>query len=100
MSTMTTLIFPVIGNLLGVYLVLHRKLRAVRTMLAVNLVASVLFGLAIAVKVFYFSAEPSLWPMPLVFAPLEYWKKFGIAIVIITLALLASRGLLNAKSRN
>jgi len=89
MGTLIPLIFPIIGNLLGVYLVLHRKLRAVRTMLAVNLVASVLFGLAIAVNVFCCSAEPSLWPMPLVFAPLEYWTKFGIAIVSVTLALVA-----------
>ncbi len=89
MATVIPLLFPIIGNLLGAYLVLHRKLRAVRTMLAVNLVASVLFGLVIAVKVFCCSAEPSLWPMPLVFATLEYWTKFGIAIVSVTLALVA-----------
>ncbi len=89
MATVIPLLFPIIGNLLGVYLVLHRKLRVVRTMLAVNLVASVFFGLAIAVKVFCCSAEPALWPMPLVFATLEYWAKFGIAIVIVTLALVA-----------
>ena len=89
MATLTPLIFPLIGNLLAIYLVLHRKLRPVRTMLAVNLVASVLFGVAISLKVFYFSAEPSLWPMPLVFAPLEYWRTFGIAIAIVVLALVA-----------
>jgi protein-S-isoprenylcysteine O-methyltransferase Ste14 len=89
MATMIPLIFPIIGNLLAIYLILHRKHRPVRTMLGINLVASVLFGVAFSVKVFYFSAEPSLWPMPLVFAPLEYWRTFGIAIAIVALALFA-----------
>lgn len=81
------LLFPIFGNLLAAYLVVHRKFRAIRTMLIVNLVASVLFGLSIAVKVFCCSAEPSLWPMPLIFAPVEYWAKFGILISILTTAL-------------
>lgn len=87
MASMIPLLFPVLGNLLAVYLVAHRKLRAIRTMLIVNLAASALFGLSIAVKVVCCSAEPSLWPMPLIFAPFEYWAKFGIFIVILTVAL-------------
>ena len=89
MTSIMPLLFPLIGNLLAVYLVVYRKLRAIRTMLVVNLAASVLFGLSIAVKVFCCSAEPSLWPMPLIFAPLEYWAKFGIFITILTAALVA-----------
>jgi len=89
MTTIVPFLFPILGNLLGVYLVAHRKLRTVRTMMVVNLVASVLFGLSIAAKVFCCSAEPSLWPMPFVFAPVEYWAKFGIFIAILTAALVA-----------
>ncbi|OHX35017.1 hypothetical protein BJL95_16535 [Methylomonas sp. LWB] len=89
MATIVPFLFPILGNLLGVYLVTHRKLRTVRTMLVVNLVASVLFGLSIAIKVFCCSAEHSLWLMPLVFAPIEYWAKFGIFIAILTAALVA-----------
>jgi hypothetical protein len=95
---MIPLLFPILGNLLAVYLVVHRKWRAIRTTLIANLAASVLFGLSIAVKVFCCSAEPTLWPMPLVFAPFEYWLKFGIFIIILTVALVvwskkvASRG--------
>ena len=87
MSSMTPLLFPILGNVLAVYLVVHRKLRTISTMLVANLAASVLFGISIAVKVFCCSAEPSLWPMPLVFAPFEYWVKFGIFIIILTVAL-------------
>ncbi|PKO90405.1 MAG: hypothetical protein CVU16_10350 [Betaproteobacteria bacterium HGW-Betaproteobacteria-10] len=87
MATIVPFLFPILSNLLGVYLVAHRKLRTVRTMLVVNLVASVLFGLSIAVKVFCCSAEHSLWLMPLIFAPVEYWEKFGIYIAILTAAL-------------
>jgi len=88
MASMIPLFFPILGNLLAVYLIAHRKLRVIRTMLVVNLAASVLFGLSIAVKVFCCSAEPSLWPMPLVFAPVEYWAKFGIFIAILTVLLI------------
>jgi protein-S-isoprenylcysteine O-methyltransferase Ste14 len=87
MTSVTPLLFPVFGNLLAAYLVVHRKFHAIRTLLIVNLVVSVLFGLFIAVKVFCCSADPSLWPMPLIFAPVEYWAKFGILIVILTAAL-------------
>jgi hypothetical protein len=87
MSSVIPLLFPIFGNLLAVYLIAHQKLRAIRTMLLVNLAASVLFGLSIAVKVFCCSAEPSLWAMPLIFAPVEYWVKFGIFIAILTVAL-------------
>jgi hypothetical protein len=48
-------------------------------MLLVNLVASVLFGLFISVRVLCCSEESS-WLMPLLIAPIEYWAKFGIAI--------------------
>ena len=87
MAAVIPLLFPVFGNLLAVYLVAHRKMRTIRTMLAVNLAASLLFGLSIAVKVFCCSAEPSLWLMPLIFAPVEYWRKFGIFIVILAAVL-------------
>ena len=89
MAKILPFLFPILGNLLGVYLVLKHKRQAIPTMLAVNLAASFLFGVSIAVKVFCCTAEPSLWPMPLVFATFEYWSKFGIAIAIVTLALLA-----------
>lgn len=87
MASVIPLLFPIFGNLLAIYLVVHRKFRAIRTMLILNLVVSVLFGLSIAIKVFCCSAEPSLWPMPLVFAPVDYWAKFGILIAILTAAL-------------
>ena len=87
MASVIPLLFLIFGNLVAIYLVVHRKSRAIRTMLILNLVASVLFGLSIAIKVFCCSAEPSLWPMPLVFAPVEYWAKFGILIAILTVAL-------------
>jgi len=87
MATIVPFLFPILSNFLGIYLVAHRKLRTVRTMLVVNLVASVLFGSSIAVNVFCCSAEPSLWLMPLIFAPVEYWAKFGIFIAILTAAL-------------
>lgn len=87
MASVILLLFPILGNLLAIYLVAHRKVPAIRTMLVINLAASVLFGLSIAVKVFCCSAEPSLWPMPLIFAPVEYWAKFGIFIAILTAAL-------------
>jgi len=58
MSSMIPLLFPILGNLLAAYLVFHRKLRVIRTMLIANLAAYVLFGLSIAVKVFCCSTEP------------------------------------------
>lgn len=89
MPVVFPLLFPILGNLLGVYLVVRRKRRAVRTVLAVNLAASVLFGLFIAIKVFCCSAEPSLWPMPLVFATLEYWARFGVFVAVLAAILVA-----------
>lgn len=84
---MIPLLFPILINLLAAYLIIHKKLRVIRTMLIANLAASILFGLSIAIKVFCCSAEPSLWPMPLIFAPFEYWLKFGVFIIILTAAL-------------
>jgi len=86
LSSVIPYLFPLAGNLLGLYLILRRQHRPIRTMLLMNLGASVLFGASIAVKVGCCSAEPALWPMPLVFAPIEYWIKFGPAISAATAA--------------
>jgi hypothetical protein len=81
------LLFPLLGNILAVYLVVLRKVHVIFTMLFVNLLASILFGLSIAINVLCCSVDPSWWPMPLVIAPVEYWAKFGIHIGVLTVVL-------------
>ena len=83
MSNAIILLFPALACILGVYFVIVQKRRAFRTLLATNLVASVLFGVFIAVKVLCCSADPAWWLMPLVLAPVEYWAKFGIGILAL-----------------
>ena len=46
-----------------------------------HVVAALLFGTYIAANVACCSKEPSMWLMPLIFAPLEYGVKFGLAIM-------------------
>ena len=48
--------------------------------LLANTVASMLFGSYIAFQVACCSGERSMWVMPLIFAPIEYWRKFGLPI--------------------
>ena len=62
-----------------------------------HVVAALLFGATIAADVACCSKEPSMWLMPLIFAPLEYVLKFGLAIMAaagVTAAVLR----LNAKT--
>jgi len=47
-----------------------------------NFAGSIVFGAYIAARVVCCSSEPTSWLMPLVLAPLEYWFKFGLAIVV------------------
>lgn len=82
------LLFPIAANLLAATLVIYRKKTVIRTILISNLISSLLFGISISIKVFYTSTEPSLWPMPLIFAPLEYWIKFGAFIFILAVVLI------------
>jgi len=69
--------------------------RSITVVLVANLVGSVIFGAYLAVNILCCSAEPSYWMMPLVFAPLEYWSKFGSAIgayaVIVAIGIVAIR---------
>ncbi len=83
MNSILILLIPVLANLLGVYLVIAKMRPAFVTILASNLGGSVLFGLFFAIRVMCCSAETTWWLMPLVFAPLEYWTRFGIAIIML-----------------
>ena len=59
-----------------------------------HVVAAILFGAYIAADVACCSKEPSMWLMPLIFAPLEYVLKFGLAIMAaagVTVAILRLR---------
>ena len=77
------LLLPVLASLLGVYLIIAKKRGAFLSILATNLVASILFGLFMSMNVLCCSADPTWWLMPLFLAPLEYWAKFGIPVIVL-----------------
>jgi hypothetical protein len=81
------LLTPVLASLLGVYLVIAKKRRAFLTILATNLGGSILFGVFSSIKVLCCSADPAWWLMPLFIAPLEYWAKYGIAVIVLAVAM-------------
>ena len=83
MTSAIILLIPVVASLLGVYLVVVKKRRAFRTILVTNLGGSILFGVFISMKVLCCSADPAWWLMPLFLAPLEYWAKFGIPVIVL-----------------
>ena len=77
------LLIPVLASLLGAYFVVAKKKGAFLSILAINIVSSILFGLFVSMQVLCCSADPAWWLMPLFLAPMEYWAKFGIPIVIL-----------------
>lgn len=60
--------------------------RVATIVLLANAVASVLFGAYIATQVACCSGEKAMWVMPLIFAPVEYWKAFGIPVAMCAIA--------------
>lgn len=87
MTAWAVVAIPAAANAIGAWLVIRHGRPAIRTVLLANLAGSILLGALIAVKVACCSAEPSLWPMPLLFAPLEYWWKFGVAAMAVAVIL-------------
>lgn len=83
MSNIVVLLFPIFANLFAVYLIVFKRRRALVTTLITNLIFSILFGFFISIKVLCCSSDSAWWLMPLVFAPLEYWARFGIAIIVL-----------------
>ena len=92
------LLFPVVASFLAVFFVVVKLQgarppqyqnfstfkKAVLIVLVTHLASSLLFGLYLAVKVLCCSSDPAWWLMPLLLAPLEYWAKFGLTIVLPT----------------
>ncbi|MCK9606420.1 MAG: hypothetical protein M0R33_08200 [Methylomonas sp.] len=88
MATLTPFLFPLLANLWGIYLVLRQKRPAIFSVLLTNLAGSLLFGLSVSIRVWCCATDTDWWLMPLLLAPLEYWQRFGIAIISLS-ALLA-----------
>jgi hypothetical protein len=93
MNAATAIAFPLISSVISVGFAyfssrksavsltfFSQAWRSARTIVFGNAVGSLAFGAYLSARVLWGSGETAYWLMPLIFAPFEYWSKFGLAI--------------------